>query len=160
MKNIIQNQLTAADRTVIGDALTEIETTIAGKTGVLSDEERRRYGSINEQNKLVVNKAFDYNKSQPALSSPNVDWAEFDNDYEARAFLENCINRLNAIKHKFESTKIMHDYDNFQDALKDYGYSQYQLGAGEDDYAAKVDEYKQFFTRSNDSKPPKDGENE
>ena len=158
MKNIIESQLSAADRTAIGASITEIETAIADKTGVLSDDERRRYGSINEQNKLVVNKALEYRKNQPALSLPNVDWAEFENDYETRAFLENCINRLNAIKYKLESTKIMHDYDNFQDALKDYGYSQYQLGAGEDDYAAKVDEFKQFFTKTS-AKPPEGGEN-
>lgn len=159
MKNIIQSQLSEADRTAIGASITEIETTIANKTGVLSEEERRRYGSINEQNKLVVNKAREYRQSQPALSSPGVDWTEFESDYGSRAFLENTINRLYTIIHKLESTKIMHDYDNFQDALKDYGYAQYQYGAGEDDYSAKVDEFKQFFTKTPKPKTPEDGEN-
>jgi hypothetical protein len=127
------------------------------KTGTLDESERTRYGSVNEQNKLVVNKAWQYRQNQPALSSPGVDWTEFESDFEARAFLEDCINRLKAIVHSLESTKIMHDYDNFQDALKDYGYSQYQHGAGEEGYSAKVDEFKQFFTKSNKNNPPDNG---
>ncbi len=158
MKNIIESQLSEADRTAIGDSITELETNLSGKTGVLDENERKRYGSINEQNKLVVNKAWEFRQNQPALSSPGVDWAEFEKDFNARSFLENCINRLNAIVHSLESTKIMHDYDNFQDALKDYGYAQYQKGAGEDGYSAKVDEFKQFFAKSSKSELPEEGE--
>jgi hypothetical protein len=156
MKNIIESQLSEADRTAINALITNLETALAGKTGTLDESERTRYGSVNEQNKLVVNKAYEYRKNQPALSAPGVDWAEFENDYEARAFLENCINRLKAVVHSLESTKIMHDYDNFQDALKDYGYSQYQHGAGEEGYSAKVEEFKQFFTKSGKTKPPEE----
>lgn len=158
MKNIIQSKISEADRTAISASITEIETAIADKTGVLSKEERQRYGSINEQNKLVVNKTWEYRQNQPALSAPGVDWAEFESDYETRAFLETTINRLYAVIHKLESTKIMHDYDNFQDALKDYGYSQYQYGAGEDDYSSKVNEFKQFFAKTPRPKTPEDDE--
>jgi hypothetical protein len=156
MKNIIESQLSEADRRAITDSINSLETALAGKTGTLDAAERTRYGSINEQNKLVVNKAWEYRQSQPALSSPGVDWTGFESDFEARTFLENSINRLKAIVHSLESTKIMHDYDNFQDALKDYGYSQYQHGAGEDGYSAKVEDFKQFFTRSGRPKPPED----
>jgi hypothetical protein len=91
------------------------------------------------------------------MSAPDVDWTEFENDYQARAFLENCIDRLNAIVLKLESTKIMHDYDNFQDALKDYGYSQYRFGSGDQDYSSKVNDYKQYFAKSKPA-PPGDGD--
>jgi hypothetical protein len=156
MKNIIQSQLSEADRTAITKSIMDLENTISGKTGVLSAEERTRYGSVNEQNKLVVNQARKYRRSQPALSSPGVNWDEFESDYQARDFLEDCINRLKAVVHDLESTKIMHDYDNYQDALNDYGYSQFQDGAGEPGYAAKVADFKQFFTKSK-AKPPEDG---
>ena len=154
MKNIIETQLTDADRTTVTKAINDLEAALAGKTGTLDEDERRRYGSVNEQNKLVVNKAREYQQNQPAMSSPGVDWAEFESDYQARVFAENCINRLKAVVHSLESTKIMHDYDNFQDALKDYGYAQYQNGAGEEGYSAKVEEFKQFFTKSAKPKPP------
>lgn len=158
MKNIIQSQITAVNQTAINGSITDLETVLAGKTGTLDDTERTRYGSVNEQNKLVVNKARDYRQNQPAMSAPDVDWDEFEADYQARMFIENCINRLNAIVHDLESTKIMHDYDNFQDALQDYAYSQYKKGAGETGYDAKVDEFKQFFTKSNKNKPPDGGD--
>ena len=157
MKNIIESQITDADRDTINDALGALEAALAGKTGTLTPEERTRYGSINEQNKLIVNKARDYHLNQPATSAPDVDWTEFEKDYQARVYLETCINRLKAILHALESTKIMHDYDNFQDALKDYGYSQYRNGGGESDYKAKVDEFKQFFAKSNKNNPPEEG---
>lgn len=153
MKNIIESQLSEADRTAIGDAITELETALSGKTGHLDNNERLRYGSVNEQNKLVVNKAREYRENQPALSAPDIDWNEFETDYQARLFLENCINRLNAIIHDLESTKIMHDYDNFQDALKDYAYSQYKNGSGEEGYDAKVAEFKQFFAKVKNTPP-------
>lgn len=158
MKNIIESQITEADRTAINASITELETALAGKTGVLSDDERKRYGSVNEQNKLVVNKAREYRQSQPALSAPDVDWTEFENEYKTRAFLETCINRLTAIVHDLESTKIMHDYDNFQDALTDYGYAQYKNGSGEAGYDAKISEFRQFFTRLKNTPPDEGGE--
>jgi N-acetyl-anhydromuramyl-L-alanine amidase AmpD len=156
VKNIIQSQLSEADRTKINGLIAEIEAALAGKTGTLSADERKRYGSVNEQNKLVVNKAREYRQTQPAMSAPDVDWDEFESDYQARAFLETCINRLSGIMHALESTKIMHDYDNFQDALKDYGYAQYQFGSGEETYAPKVSEFKQFFSKTKPT-PPADG---
>lgn len=158
MKNIISTQISDASRTKISGFITDIETELAGKTGVLDTDERLRYGSVNEQNKLVVNKAWEYRQNQPGMSAPGVDWTEFESDYQARAFLENCINRLTAILHDLESTKIMHDYDNFQEALIDYGYSQFMDGAGEPGYAAKVAEFKQFFAKTKNT-PPTGGNN-
>lgn len=156
MKNIIESQLSEADREAISKLIADLEEALAGKTGVLTAEERTRYGSVNEQNKLVVNQARDYRKNQPELSAPGVNWDEFENDYQARAFLETSINRLKTIVHNMESTKIMHDYDNYQDGLNDYAYAQYQDGAGEPGYAAKVANFKQLFTKSK-AKPPENG---
>lgn len=60
MKNIIQTQLTAADRTTIDGLVAQLEMVLAGKLAALDEAERVRYGSINEQNKLLVNKVRDY----------------------------------------------------------------------------------------------------
>ena len=70
MKDTIKSLFTAADRTAIQQLINDLETACAGKTASISDSERSRYGSVNEQNKLVVNKARDYHSSQPALSTP------------------------------------------------------------------------------------------
>lgn len=158
MKNIIESKFTESDKTEILKKIADLEALIEGKIAVLDAAERARYGSINEQNKLVVNKAREFHQNQPALSSPDISWEGFESDYQARMFLENCINRLKAILRDLESTKIMHDYDNLQDALQDYSYSQYKNGSGEPGFAAKVEEFKQFFARAGKTKPPENEE--
>ena len=57
---MIQAHLTAAERTAIDDLITQLEAALAGKLTALNEEERTRYGSINEQSKLLVDKVQDY----------------------------------------------------------------------------------------------------
>ena len=153
MRNMIQTSLPANDRTTILDLITQLETILTGKLTALTEDERVRLGSINEQNKLLVNKVRDYRQNSPNLSSPDIDWTEFESDYQSRVFLESCANRLKSITYQMQSTKIMHDNDNYQDALGDYAYSQYKKGAGEPGFAEKVAEIKQFFPKTK-NKPP------
>ena len=156
---MIETGMTAADRTVITDLITDLEVKTAGKFVALTEDERSKYGSVNEQNKLLVNKTHDYQANSPAMSSPDVDWAEFESDYQTRLFLENCIQRLESIAYQMRSTKILHDHDNYQDALNDYAYAQYKKGAGEAGYAEKAAEMKQFFPKSKKVVPPGEGDN-
>ena len=154
MKNLIETQFTESEREIIRHLTEQLEAAVAGKLSALTEEERSRYGSVNEQNKLLVNKTRDFRQNQPALSSPDVDWDEFDSDYEARAFLESTAQRLSSIAYQMQSTKILHDYDNYQDTLSDYAYSQYKKGAGEAGYTEKVAELRQFFARTGIPKTP------
>ena len=154
MKNIIETQLTNTDRDTIIDLISDLEAAIVGKLSALTEEERVKYGSINEQNKLLVNKVRDYQTNSPGLSSPDVDWTEFEQDFQARAFLESCAARLMSIAYQMQSTKILHDNDNYQDALNDYAYAQYKKGTNEPGYTEKVAEIKQFFPRSAPTPPP------
>lgn len=154
MKNIIKTQLTSPERGQINDLIAELEGALAGKLAALTEEERVELGSINEQNKLLVNKVHDYRQNSPNLSSPDVDWAEFESDYQSRVFLESCADRLKSLVYQMQSTKILHDHDNYQDALSDYAYAQYKKGAGEPGYTEKVAEIKQFFARTGTAKPP------
>jgi len=148
MKNIIQTKFTAADKTAFDDLADQMEALLEGKTVALTEEERVRYGSINEQNKLFVNKTHDLRQNSPNLSAPEVDWDEFGNDFGARDFLETRSDRILRIAHRMQSTKILHDHDNYQDALDDYAYAQYKRGRGDDGFAEKVAELKQFFPNS------------
>jgi len=154
MKNIIETLLTQTDRDKIDEFITNLEAQFAGKLSALTEEERVRYGSINEQNKLLVNKVRDYQQTSPALSSPDVDWTEFESDFQARAFLESRAARLTSLAYQMQSTKILHDNDNYQDALNDYAYAQYKKGANEPGFTEKVAEIKQFFPRSGPITPP------
>ena len=158
MKNLIENQMSAVEMTTIDGLITQLEAALAGKLTALTEAERVKFGSINEQNKLLVNKVLDYFKNSPALSSPDVDWAEFESDFEARAFLESRSDRLKSLVYQMQSTKILHDNDNYQDALSDYAYSQYKKGAEVPGFAEKVAEIKQFFPKTSKNNPP-DGDN-
>ncbi|WP_112112218.1 hypothetical protein [Flavobacterium aciduliphilum] len=154
--NLNNSHLTTAQTTTAKDALTTLENALAVVNVNLSAEDRQRYGSINEQNKLLVNKVMDYHTSQPTLQTPHVDWVEFSNDFASRAQLESMIARLESLTTRLKNAKILHDYDNYQAALADYAYTNFMAGTGTVGYETKMNELKQFFSRtsSGDQKTP------
>ena len=154
LTNLKNTHLVTADVTAANDLLTVLENALASINTTLTAEDRQRYGSINEQNKLFVNKVYDFNKSQPNLSTTQVDWAEFNNDYTSRLNLEGIITRLENLATKLKNAKTLHDYDNFQAALVDYAYTNFMAGAGAAGYETKQNELKQFFPRTATKTPP------
>ena len=146
--NLNNTHLTAAQLTDAQDALTQLETALQVINVNLSSEDRQKYGSINEQNKLFVNKVYDFNESQPTLSSPDVDWEEFNRDFTSRTNLEAIIARLDSLSTKLKNAKILHDYDNYQAALTDYAYTNYKAGTASPGFETKVNETKQFFSKT------------
>ena len=156
LTNLNSAHLTEAEVTAAKNALTELENALAIITVQLTPEDRQKYGSINEQNKLLVNKVKDFRQSNPNLSVSDVDWDEFDKDFASRNVFESLINRLNALLIKLQGAKILHDYDNYQAALDDYAYTTYRAATGADGYENKYNELKQFFGRTtkNFNPPP------
>jgi hypothetical protein len=150
--NLNNTHLTVAQVTAATSAITALETELAVINVNLSAEERRRYGSINEQNKLMVNKTMDYHNTQPALETPHVDWAEFTKDFTSRSNLEGMIARLESLTIRLKNAKILHDYDNYHAALADYAYTNFMAGTSTPGYETKVNEMKQFFNRTTASK--------
>jgi hypothetical protein len=86
--NLNNSHLRDVQATNVKDALTVLETALAVVNINLSAEDRQRYGTINEQNKLLVNKVMDYHNNQPALQTPYVYWAEFNKDALSRGHFE------------------------------------------------------------------------
>jgi hypothetical protein len=152
--NLNNTHLTVAEVTAANNALTTLETALAVVNVNLSTEDRQRYGSINEQNKLLVNKAKDFHNNQPGLQTPHIDWAEFTNDYASRNNLEGMIARLESLTTRLKNAKILHDYDNYQAALADYAYTNFMAGTATPGYETKMNEMKQFFGRTSPSTPP------
>ena len=144
--NFDSRHFSEAETTEINTAIETLENLLRAKLANLTPEERQKMGSINERNKLIVNKVKDYHDTQPALSSPDVDWAEFDNDFATRAYLSGLINRFSALGLGLGNAKILHDYDNYQAALTDYDYTKYKNGTSAAGYEEKENELKQFFT--------------
>ncbi|MDP9956557.1 hypothetical protein J2X97_002216 [Epilithonimonas hungarica] len=119
-----------------------MQTALSGKLATLTPEERQQYGSVNEQNKLLVNKVNDYRTTSPQLSSPGVDWEEFGKDYDSHSFLQSVTKSLSELGKGLENAKILHDWDSYQASLIDY---QYTLYSNDSDHT-KVEEIKQFLT--------------
>jgi hypothetical protein len=147
-ENLNNNHFTAAEKTATLAAIANLENTLTPKFKNLSPIERRKYGSINEQNKLIVNKVLDYRNNSPMLSSPDVDWVEFQADYDSRDFIQKAMTRMQNILDSLENNKILHDFDNYQASLTDYGFSQYKAGTKVAGFENKVSEIGQFFSRT------------
>lgn len=159
LQNLGNLHLTAAQQTTIETALTSIIDVIKVVVPNFNETDRLKYGSINELNKLLVNKSRDFHLTQTALQSPDVDWVEFEADYADRAFADKSLNTLGSIVRMFTDYKIAHDYDNYQDALTDYQYAQYKATTNTPGFMEKVAELKQFFPRSTNKvtlPPPED----
>ncbi|MFN7117820.1 MAG: hypothetical protein ACK4TA_13550 [Saprospiraceae bacterium] len=150
LNDLIQLHFTPAEIAAVDAALTQIENILAPKCRNLTPEERVQYGSINEQHKLLVNKVRDYRLTQPNMSAPDVNWTEYEADYQDRFFLDTRSMRIRTVLEMMEDTKILHDYDNYQNALLDHRYTRYkaetEAGGG---YSTKYQEMKQFFPNSN-----------
>lgn len=148
INNLNNAHLTEAQMNDIKTALTTLENALAPLTVTLTPEERKNYGSVNEQNKLLINKVWDYRQNSEHLSQPDLDWAEFENDLKSRQFIENIGHRIAALDERLKNSKILHDYDNYQSALDDYAYTSYKAGSNAAGYETKMNELKQFFPRS------------
>ena len=109
--NMNSNHFTDDEKNNIQTALSTIETALARGLVNLTPEERQKFGSINEQNKLIVNKVKEFYDNQPALGSPDVDWVEFNKDYDSRKFIEDILLRLESLRKGLESAKFGYVYN-------------------------------------------------
>lgn len=154
INNLNNLHLNAAKKAAIIEKLTALENELADLVANLTAEERQLYGSVNEQHKLFINKDWDYRQNSPQLSTSDVDWDEFSNDKDSRAFYEGIMDRVASLSLRIQNTKILHDYDNYQAALDDYAYTNYKAGANLPGYETKRNELKQFFMPRQNKKPP------
>jgi hypothetical protein len=152
--DLVQQHFQPEELQNIDQILDALEDALKTKTRNLTPAERKRYGSINEANKLFVNKVYDYCKAQPALCSPDVDWAEYDADYQDRRIVEARIHRLQGMIEGLQNVKILHDYDNYQNALVDYAFTQYKKDTEKGGYVIKFNELRQFFPRNGNGEMP------
>ncbi len=147
ISNLNNHHLTKEQKDAVLKTLAELEQHLAILDINLTADDRNKYGRVNEQNKLFINKVQDYAQSQPQLRSFDVDWDEFERDFESREFLEKLITRLNSLETRANNAKILHDYDNYQDALNDYAYTNFRAGSNAAGYEDKQADLKQFFIR-------------
>ena len=144
--NLDNRHFSATEKTAINTVLANLELALADKLANLSAAERQQFGSVNEQNKLIINKVKSFHDAQPTLSSPDIDWAEFNSDFDTREYLQAAIQRLQSLIDGLGNAKILHDYDNYQAALTDYDFAKYKASTNAVGFQTKVAELGQFFS--------------
>jgi hypothetical protein len=143
--NFDSRHFSVIEKTAVNTALASLELAVSEKLANLTAAERQQYGSVNEQNKLIINKVKGFHETQPALSSPDVDWVEFNNDFDTREFLQSAMLRLQSLVDGLGNAKILHDYDNYKASLTDYDFAKYKATTSAVGFQTKVAEIGQFF---------------
>lgn len=123
----------------------QIEADLRPSMRNLTPEENKKF-AIGDNTKLFIDKVMDYHKAFPELRSTDVDWDEFERDYDMRKFLSNLAIRTKAVTNMLLETCRIYDHDNQKNALRDFNYAKYKDGlqAGQG-YDTKVAELGQFF---------------
>ena len=122
LDNYISVSFTEAELSTLDAALAQIQTVLDGKTINLSPEQKKQYGSINEENKVLVNKVKDTEANFPEHHPYFLDKAEFDRDFAARQIMESRAEILQSLTEQFIDTKTLLDFDNMNYSVAYYRY--------------------------------------
>ena len=146
ISNLNNEHFSQAEMDSINKSWNDILAVLNGKSRNLSPEERQRYGSVSEQNKLVVLKTLEYHGNQPHLDCPDVDYAETTLDWADRTFIAGFIAKMTEAGNICNNIRITHDYDAYKAAQTDYDYTKYKMGTAPGaGWESKYDELLPFF---------------
>ncbi len=153
LDNLGEKHFSDTDLENIHQDLNRLTTTITKYASGLTPLERKKYSKIGEQNKLLVNKVKQYHESQPDLQSPDVDWEEFQKDYRDREQAWAILIKIKTLQEMVMGIKVVHDFDNYSEALRDYQYAKYMNRfADHSGFANKIDNLKVFFPNTGKTK--------
>jgi len=141
-------ELTDAELTTIRTSFNAIKAILTPKFINLEPEDRIKYGSINEKNKLIINKVQDFRNNMPALSNPDVNWVNFAKNSTTRKNYMLLIDMLNELNELSNDPRTLVDYTLYGDARKDYKYTKYKAeddGGGAAGFEDKYNALKDFF---------------
>ena len=153
LDNLAKNHFTEAEKQQLDAAITTILNIVSAHTYHLTPKERSQYGKIGDQKRLFIDKVRDIQKTQTNLCSPDVDWNGFEADFQTRQYAANKLSQLESISTLLLNIKILHNYDNLNDALLDYRYAGYKNRFGNQmGYEQKINSLKGFFPKTGKKK--------
>ena len=120
VNNLNNHHLTEPEINAILNALNDLERAMELLNINLTPEDRNKYGRVDEQNKLFINKVHDFATQQTNLRTMDVDWDEFEKDFKSRAVLENIISRLNNLSIRANNSKIFHEFEDKYNELRQF----------------------------------------
>lgn len=145
LDNLISVSFSSEELAVIDQALSQIEKVLKGKTVSLTPDERQQYGSIADQNKILVDKSRHYMQQRPDLIPHMLDFEEFERDYEARSLLESRVKRINSLTDQLKDTKTLLDHDNYTNTLTFYRYIRFLSEENQPGITSIYQDLKQHF---------------
>ena len=147
MKNndLIQVVFTEEELTEYSTHLDALLTAANKNAPGLTPEQRSTFGSINETNKLLVNKARVIMQENSKYVPNFVNLEEFERDFAAREKIENMLRKIEQIRQKLNDTKILLDNDNYQDSMAFYRSVRYFANEHDQEAMPLYEELKQFF---------------
>ena len=151
--DLIQVTFASEEKETASQAVRTLLDVVSPKAPALSNDDRRTYGSVAEQNKLKINKARTYMGQFPELIPSFIDRDEFERDFQARSDAEELIMLVEEALRKLTDMKIMLDYDNYQDVLAFYRSVRYSANEKVSNAVTVYNDLKQFFPRTGSAKP-------
>ena len=146
--DLIKVEFTPEQLDAMKQGLQQVTNVIDPIAPVLSNDDRRNYGSVAEQNKLLINSSKSYMEQFPDLKPAFVDKAEFDRDFAARKEIEALLIVMSDLQRKLTDMKILLDHDNYQDALMFYRGIRYLAREKVAGAVTIYNDLKQYFPRS------------
>jgi len=151
LKDQISLPLTAAEMTSLNTGFDNAVSTLTPKAVNLNAEERKKYGSIGEVNKLIVQKVELQASTHPSFKSPQVNWTEFASDNQMRRNWEILKSKIDVISNIIKNSKILYDKDCYDAALVQYNYIKYLAETQTPGADQLYRELQQFFNRTGTS---------
>ncbi|AXT52850.1 hypothetical protein D1818_19220 [Aquimarina sp. BL5] len=148
LENLISISFTEEELTTLDGHLDGIKQILTGKTINLTADQRRQYGRIANQNKLVVDKSKNYMEQHPDWMPRFLDKEEFDKDYLARIQVESRAQMLENLSQQLIDTKTLLDHDNYNNALSFYRMVRYLAGENEPGAKTVYNDMKVLFNKT------------
>ncbi len=150
MKNsdLIQFVMTTEQKDTVIQSLKSAGSVFSAIAPNLTNEQRKEFGSVDEQNKLIIDKGRAYMAQYPALVPLFVEKDEFERDYISRGDLSEVEMILLQMLRQVTDIKILLDHDNYQDVLTFYRSVRYYANEEEMDAITVYNDMKQFFPRT------------
>ncbi|MEW7277769.1 hypothetical protein ABW636_04160 [Aquimarina sp. 2201CG1-2-11] len=151
LENLISVSFTKEELMELDQHLKGIRKVLKGKTVNLTPDQRRQYGRIANQNKLIVDKAKNYMEQHSNWIPPFLDKTEFDKDYTARKQVENRVQLLENLSQQLIDTKTLLDHDNYTNSLSFYRMVRYLAGENEPGAKPVYEDMRVLFSRTSSS---------
>ncbi|MEW7280696.1 hypothetical protein ABW636_19065 [Aquimarina sp. 2201CG1-2-11] len=151
LENLISVSFSKEELMELDQHLTGIKKVLKGKTVNLTPDQRRQYGRIANQNKLIVDKAKNYMEQHPNWIPRFLDKTEFDKDYTARKQVENRVQLLENLSQQLIDTKTLLDHDNYTNSLSFYRMVRYLAGENEPGAKPVYEDMKVLFNKASNT---------